>query len=133
MALFRPDPQNAREAWLFFAIVLVGLLLAAGVRAEEPSDEARPVVLDVGDGVTCKVPGVSELVPLPPGKMVPTHLWLRLDDRFRVLEAEVNRVRAERAETERQFAERLAQVIVGSLAVGIAAGAVGTWIVLKPP
>ena len=123
----------ALGGWLALAVGVIVVLLAFAARAEEPADEARPVVLDVGDGVTCKVPGVRELVPFSPGKMVPTYLWVRLDDRIRVLEAEVNRVRAERAETERQFAERLAQVIVGSLAVGIAAGAVGAWIVQRPP
>lgn len=126
-------PQSARDTGVFLVVLAIGLLLAEGVRAEEPADEARPVALDVGEGVACKVPGVREPVPLPPGKMVPTHLWSKLDDRFRVLEAEVNRARAEKAETDRQFAERLAQVIVGSLAVGIAAGVAGAWIVLKPP
>lgn len=126
--------MGARRTGLVLCVVaVIGLLLSFAARAEEPADEARPVVLDVGEGVTCKVPGVREAVPLPPGKMVPTYLWVRIDDRIKGLESEVNRVRAERAETERQFAERLAQVIVGSLAVGIAAGAVGAWIVLKPP
>lgn len=122
----------ARPVLYVLAIVA---LLAVGVRAEEPEGERRPtpVVLDVGEGVTCRVPGVREAVPLPPGKMVPTPLWVKLDDRLRVLEAETNRLRAERAETERQVAERIAQAVVMAFSVGVAAGAVGSWIVQKPP
>lgn len=132
-ALRRQRRDSFKRTGIVLCVVGIILLLTSTARCEEPADEARPTVLDVGEGVLCKVPGVPASVPLPPGKMVPTHLWTKLDDRFRVLEASLARERAERAETERQFAERLAQVIVGSLVVGIAAGAAGAWIVQRPP
>lgn len=122
--------------WLILAIVVVICLLAVAVQAEEPADEApigRPVVLDVGEGVQCRVPGILAPVPLPPGKMVPTVLWVRLDDRLRVIEAENARMRAEKAEQEKQFGEALARVAGLSLAVGLAGGALGAWIVSRVP
>lgn len=127
--------SRATGVVLVLAAVIVALLSFAA-RAEEPADEApigRPVVLDVGEGVQCRVPGILAPVPLPPGKMVPTVLWTRLDDRFRVIEAENARMRAEKAEQEKQFGEALARVAGLSLAVGLAVGAVGVWIVQRPP
>jgi len=118
------------------AVAAIVALLAVAVRAEEPADQApigRPVVLDVGVGVQCRVPGILAPVPLPPGKMVPTVLWVRLDDRLRVIEAENARMRAEKAEQEKQFGEALARVAGLSLAVGLAGGALGAWIVSRVP
>jgi hypothetical protein len=120
-----------RDAGVVLCLVaVIVLLLSVAARADEAP---APVVLDVGEGVTCQVPGVRGPVPLPPGKLVPLVLWWRLDDRLRVLEAELARERAERAEQERQFGEALTRVAAVSVVAGIVAALGFSWVAARVP
>lgn len=112
-------------------VVVAAIVLLLGLAAQAEEVEEQPV--DIPAGAVCKGPAMPRAVPVPEGKLVPLPAWSRLDTRLRVLEAELARSRAERTEEKRQSDAAFVQGVGLAVGVGIAVGALGAWIVHKPP
>lgn len=123
--------RTVRDTGLILIVVgVIAFLLSFAAKAEEPDNGVRTVP----DDVTCRVPGVVDLVHLPPGaKLVPAPAWVKLDAEIkRLQDVETTRI-AREAELERQYVEHLVQALTGAGTVGIVVGFVVGWIVKPQP